>query len=341
MQLKLDFIWLFQCFGLSLQANFKQKEERKMSSEIRKCVIVGSGPSGYTAAIYASRAGLNPLVFEGSAPGGQITMTEQIDNFPGYPEGISGFGLMEDIKKQAIRFNAEIRNKVVAKVDFSKRPFVLETEDGEQVLAASVIISTGASARWLGLESERKFRGMGVSTCATCDGFFYRKKDVAVIGGGDTACSEALYLSTICNKVYLIVRRDVLRATKAVQDMLLSKENIEIVWKHKPLEILGDDSGVTGLRVVSSENGQTKDIDVMGVFVAIGNIPNTDVFKGQLELDNNGYIVTKGHSSYTNIEGVFASGDVQDPVYKQAIVAAGSGAQAAIDCERWLMENPL
>lgn len=312
-----------------------------MSTEINKCVIIGSGPAGYTAAIYASRAGLEPIVFEGNAPGGQITMTEQIDNFPGYPEGISGFGLMEDIKKQALRFGAEVRNKVIKRVDFSKRPFVLETEDGEEVLAKSVIISTGASARWLGLESERKFRGMGVSTCATCDGFFYRKKDVAVIGGGDTACSEALYLSGLCNKVYLIVRRDVLRATKAVQEQIFSRENIEIVWKHKPLEILGDDSGVTGIRVISSEGEATKDINVMGVFVAIGNIPNTDVFKGQLELNENGYIVTKGHSSYTSVDGVFAAGDVQDPTYKQAIVAAGSGAKAAIDCERWLMENPL
>ncbi len=312
-----------------------------MSTKINKCVIIGSGPAGYTSAIYASRAGLEPIVFEGNAPGGQITMTEQIDNFPGYPEGISGFGLMEDIKKQALRFGAEVRNKVIKKVDFSKRPFVLETEDGEEVIAKSVIISTGASARWLGLESERKFRGMGVSTCATCDGFFYRKKDVAVIGGGDTACSEALYLSGLCNKVYLIVRRDVLRATKAVQEQIFSRENIEIVWKHKPLEILGDDSGVTGIRVISSEGEATKDIDVMGVFVAIGNIPNTDVFKGQLELNENGYIKTKGHSSYTSVDGVFAAGDVQDPTYKQAIVAAGSGAKAAIDCERWLMENPL
>lgn len=312
-----------------------------MSTEINKCVIIGSGPAGYTAAIYASRAGLEPIVFEGNAPGGQITMTEQIDNFPGYPEGISGFGLMEDIKKQALRFGAEVRNKVIKKVDFSKRPFVLETEDGEEVIAKSVIISTGASARWLGLKSERKFRGMGVSTCATCDGFFYRKKDVAVVGGGDTACSEALYLSGLCNKVYLIVRRDVLRATKAVQEQIFSRENIEIVWKHKPLEILGDDSGVTGIRVISSEGEVTRDIDVMGVFVAIGNIPNTDVFKGQLELNENGYIKTKGHSSYTSVEGVFAAGDVQDPTYKQAIVAAGSGAKAAIDCERWLMENPL
>ncbi|MCQ2326303.1 MAG: thioredoxin-disulfide reductase [Bacteroidales bacterium] len=312
-----------------------------MSEERIKCAIIGSGPGGYTAAIYASRAGLNPIVFTGSAPGGQITMTDQIDNFPGYPEGTSGAGLMEDIKKQAERFNTEIRNISITKVDFSKRPFTLTTENNDTILAESVIVSTGASARWLGLESERKFRGMGVSTCATCDGFFYKKQDVAVVGGGDTACSEALYLSTLCKKVYLIVRRDVLRASKAVQDMLLAKENIEVLWQQKPIEILGDEDGVTGLRIKGSEDGVEKDIDVMGVFVAIGNIPNTEIFKGQLELDEAGYIITKGASSYTNIEGVFAAGDVQDPRYKQAITAAGSGAKAAIDCEHWLMEHPL
>lgn len=312
-----------------------------MSEERIKCAIIGSGPGGYTAAIYASRAGLNPIVFTGSAPGGQITMTDQIDNFPGYPEGTSGAGLMEDIKKQAERFNTEIRNISITKVDFSKRPFTLTTENNDTILAESVIVSTGASARWLGLDSEKKFRGMGVSTCATCDGFFYKKQDVAVVGGGDTACSEALYLSTLCKKVYLIVRRDVLRASKAVQDMLLAKENIEVLWQQKPIEILGDEDGVTGLRIKGSEDGIEKDIDVMGVFVAIGNIPNTEIFKGQLELDEAGYIITKGASSYTNIEGVFAAGDVQDPRYKQAITAAGSGAKAAIDCEHWLMEHPL
>jgi len=312
-----------------------------MNTDIKKCVIIGSGPAGYTAAIYTSRAGLKPVMFEGNAPGGQITMTDQIDNFPGYFEGTSGLGLMEDIKKQALRFNLEIQNKVIRQVDFSKRPFTLILENDEKVLTQSVIISTGASARWLGLESESKFRGMGVSTCATCDGFFYRKKDVAVIGGGDTACTEALYLSTICNKVYLVVRRDVLRASKVVQDMLLYKENVEILWQHKPTEILGDDSGVTGLRVTDSVSNSVKDISVMGVFVAIGNIPNTEVFKGQLELDSNGYIITRGNSSYTSVAGVFAAGDVQDPIYKQAIVAAGAGAKAAIDCERWLMEHPL
>ena len=312
-----------------------------MNTEKVRCAIIGSGPGGYTAAIYASRAGLNPIVFTGSAPGGQITMTDKIDNFPGYPEGISGFGLMEDIKKQAERFNAEVRSESIVKVDFSQRPFTLYTENDNVILAESVIVSTGASARWLGLESENKFRGMGVSTCATCDGFFYRKKDVAVIGGGDTACSEALYLSSLCSKVYLVVRRDVLRASKVVQDTLMKKDNIEILWQQKPLEILGDESGVTGLRLVSSVDEKQTDINVLGVFVAIGNIPNTEIFKGQLDLDESGYIITKGNTSYTNIAGVFAAGDVQDSRYKQAITAAGSGAKAAIDCERWLIENPL
>lgn len=307
-----------------------------------KCAIIGSGPAGYTAAIYASRAALNPVVFEGAAPGGQITMTEQIDNFPGYPKGISGFGLMQDIRKQAERFNADIRSKVISKVDLSKRPFYLQDEDGNEYMAQSIIISTGATARWLGLESETKFRGQGVSTCATCDGFFYRKKDVAVVGGGDTACAEALYLAGICNKVYMIVRRDVLRATAIVQKMVKEKENIEILWQQKPLEVLGDDSGVTGVRLISTkDNTTTTDIDVMGLFVAVGNEPKTELFKGQLELDDEGYIITKPHCSYTSVEGVFACGDVQDKRYRQAIVAAGTGAAAAIDCERWLLENPL
>ena len=312
-----------------------------MGAERIKCAIIGSGPAGYTAAIYASRAGINPIVFEGSQPGGQITMTEQIDNFPGYPEGISGNGLMQDIRKQAERFGTVIKNKVISKVDFTNRPFKLEDEDGTAYEAEAVIISTGAVARWLGLESERKFRGLGVSTCATCDGFFYRKKDVAVVGGGDTACAEALYLSTICNKVYMIVRRDQLRATAIVQDMIKSKENIEILWQTKPAEVLGDDSGVTGVRLESTKDGSMTDISVMGLFVAIGNEPKTDIFKGQIELDANGYIVTKPYTSYTSVDGVFACGDVRDNRYRQAIVAAGTGAMAAIDCERSLTENPL
>ena len=306
-----------------------------------KCAIIGSGPAGYTAAIYASRSGISPIVFEGVTPGGQITMTEQIDNFPGYPDGISGVGLMQDVRKQAEKFGADIRSKVINRVDFSNRPFILEDEDGDTYEAESVIISTGATARWLGLESEAKFRGQGISTCATCDGFFYRKKDVAIVGGGDTACAEALYLSTICNKIYMIVRRDQLRATAIVRDMLQSKENIEILWQNKPVEILGDESGVTGVRIESTIDGTIRDISVMGLFVAIGNEPKTDIFKGQIELSQTGYIITQPHTSHTSVPGVFACGDVQDSRYRQAIVAAGTGAMAAIDCERWLLEHPL
>ncbi|MBP3253824.1 MAG: thioredoxin-disulfide reductase [Bacteroidales bacterium] len=312
-----------------------------MTTENIKCAIIGSGPAGYTAAIYALRADIKPVMFEGSAPGGQITMTEQIDNFPGYPQGTSGFGLMEDMRKQAERFGADIRSKVISKVDLKQRPFVLEDEDGNQYSAQSIIISTGARAKWLGLESESKFRGQGVSTCTTCDGFFYRKKDVAVVGGGDTACAEALYLAGICNKVYMVVRRNQLRATAILARMVQEKPNIEILWQNKPKEVLGDESGVTGLRIESSVNGEQSDISVTGLFVAIGNEPATELFKSQLELDESGYIITKGQTSYTSVEGVFACGDVQDNRYRQAVVAAGSGAKAAIDCERWLLEHPL
>lgn len=319
----------------------KIRDFKIMAIQKIKCAIIGSGPAGYTAAIYASRSGISPIVFEGVTPGGQITMTEQIDNFPGYPDGISGVDLMQDVRKQAERFGADIRSKVINRVDFSNRPFILEDEDGDTYEAESVIISTGATARWLGLESEAKFRGQGISTCATCDGFFYRKKDVAIVGGGDTACAEALYLSTICNKIYMIVRRDQLRATAIVRDMLQSKENIEILWQNKPVEILGDESGVTGVRIESTIDGTIRDISVMGLFVAIGNEPKTDIFKGQIELSQTGYIITQPHTSHTSVPGVFACGDVQDSRYRQAIVAAGTGAMAAIDCERWLLEHPL
>jgi thioredoxin reductase (NADPH) len=268
-------------------------------------------------------------------------MTTSIDNFPGYPEGVSGFDLMADLKKQAERFNTEIRNNEITKVDFSHRPFTLNTDNGDEIKADSVIISTGASARWLGLESEEKFKGQGVSACATCDGFFYKKQDVAVVGGGDTACGEAMYLSNICNKVYLIVRRDELRASVAVKEMVMKNAKIEILWKNKPVEVLGDENGVNGVRIESTLNGERKDIKVTGLFVAIGHTPNTDIFKGQLELNEEGYIITNGATSYTSVEGVFAAGDVQDIRYRQAITAAGSGCKAAIDCERYLIENPL
>lgn len=309
--------------------------------ERMKCIIIGSGPAGYTAAVYASRAGLKPLVFEGMQAGGQLTMTTEIENFPGYPEGVQGNEMMEQFKAQAVRFGTQVRSESITKVDFSKRPFVLTTENGEILETESLIIATGASAGWLGLESENKFMGQGVSACATCDGFFYRNQTVAVVGGGDTACEEASYLSTICKKVYLIVRRDVLRASKAMQERVLKNEKIEVKWNSKPNEILGDESGVTGLRLEDSVSGKKYDIELTGVFIAIGHKPNTDLVKGVIELDDHGYIKTEGKTSKTNIPGVFAAGDVMDPIYRQAIVAAGSGARAAMDCERFLNENPI
>lgn len=300
-----------------------------------KCLIIGSGPAGYTAAIYASRANFSPVLYQGLQPGGQLTTTTEIDNFPGYPQGVTGPVLMEDLKIQAERFGAEIRTGIVTKVDFSKRPFKVTLDDNKEVMAESVIISTGATAKYLGLESEEKFKGMGVSACATCDGFFYRKKDVAVVGGGDTACEEATYLATLCKQVYLIVRKDHLRASKAMQDRVFRTENIEVIFEHNTKEILGDEDGVTGVLLVGN-NGTERTIEVDGFFLAVGHTPNTTVFKDFVKLDEEGYIITDGASSRTNIDGVFAAGDVQDHVYRQGVVAAGSGAAAAIDCERFL-----
>lgn len=302
-----------------------------------KCLIIGSGPAGYTAAIYASRANLSPVLYQGIEPGGQLTTTTEIENFPGYPEGITGQAMMEDLKKQAIKFGTDSRFGIVTSADLSVRPFKLMIDETKMIEAETLIIATGATARYLGLESEYKFRGMGVSACATCDGFFYRKKDVAVVGGGDTACEEATYLASICKKVYLIVRKDFLRASKAMQDRVKSTENIEILFEHNTLEVLGDDNGVTGARLVSKD-GSERDIAIDGFFLAIGHTPNTNVFKGQLELDEQGYIVTVAGTSKTNIEGVFAAGDVKDPHYRQAITAAGSGCIAALDCERFLLQ---
>ena len=306
-----------------------------------KCLIIGSGPGGYTAAIYAARADLKPVVLEGMQAGGQLTITTEIENFPGYPEGVEGSEMMEQIKQQAQRFGTEVRPEVVVKADFSSRPFRIETDNGSKIEAESVIIATGASARWLGLESEQKFMGMGVSACATCDGFFYRNQEVAVVGGGDTACEEASYLANICTKVYLIVRRDELRASKAMQERVKANPKIKIVWNHKPNEVLGDDSGVTAFRLEHSQTGELKEIAVTGIFLAIGHKPNTDFLAGQIELNKEGYIITQDKSSKTNIEGVFAAGDVCDPTYRQAIVAAGSGCKAEMDCERFLLANQL
>lgn len=312
-----------------------------MDIERIKCLIIGSGPAGYTAAIYASRANLSPVVYEGMQPGGQLTTTTEIDNFPGYPTGVSGNELMDDLRKQAERFGTQVRYGAVTKVDFSRRPFVIEIDGEKNLLADTVIISTGATAKYLGLESEEKFKGAGVSACATCDGFFYRKKDVAVVGGGDTACEEATYLAGLCNKVYLIVRRDVLRASKAMQERVMQTDNIEILWNTSTKEILGDEYGVTGAALINNKTGVESIIKIHGFFLAIGHHPNSEVFKPYVNTDEQGYIITEGKSQKTSVPGVFAAGDVQDPVYRQAIAAAGSGCRAAIDAEKFLQENPV
>lgn len=310
-----------------------------MESEKIRCLIIGSGPAGYTAAIYAARANLNPVVYEGMQPGGQLTTTTEIDNFPGYPTGVSGNDLMEDLKKQAERFGTTVRYGTVTKVDFGIRPFRLIVDGEKEILADTVIIATGASAKYLGLPSEEKFRGAGVSACATCDGFFYRKKDVAVVGGGDTACEEATYLAGLCNKVYLIVRRDVLRASKAMQQRVMNTSNIEILWNTNTREILGDEYGVTGAALVNNRSGEEFEIKIHGFFLAIGHHPNSEVFSEFVDTDEQGYIITSGKSQMTSVKGVFAAGDVQDPVYRQAIAAAGSGCRAAMDAEKFLQEN--
>ena len=310
-----------------------------MESEKIRCLIIGSGPAVYTAAIYAARANLNPVVYEGMQPGGQLTTTTEIDNFPGYPTGVSGNDLMEDLKKQAERFGTTVRYGTVTKVDFGIRPFRLIVDGEKEILADTVIIATGASAKYLGLPSEEKFRGAGVSACATCDGFFYRKKDVAVVGGGDTACEEATYLAGLCNKVYLIVRRDVLRASKAMQQRVMNTSNIEILWNTNTREILGDEYGVTGAALVNNRSGEEFEIKIHGFFLAIGHHPNSEVFSEFVDTDEQGYIITSGKSQMTSVKGVFAAGDVQDPVYRQAIAAAGSGCRAAMDAEKFLQEN--
>ena len=301
-----------------------------------RVLIIGSGPAGFTAAIYASRANLSPVLYEGIEPGGQLTTTTEIENFPGYPQGITGTAMMEDLRKQALRFGADVRRGIITNIDLSERPFKVTVDHEHQIEADAVIVATGASAKYLGLESEAKYRGMGVSACATCDGFFYRKQDVAVVGGGDTACEEATYLASICKKVYLIVRKDYLRASKAMQERVFNTPNIEVLFEHNTMEVLGDEDGVTGVRVVSN-SGQERVLDIMGFFLAIGHHPNVEVFKGQLELDEQGYIKVQPGTSKTSVEGVFAAGDVKDPHYRQAITAAGSGCIAALDCERWLL----
>ena len=301
-----------------------------------RCLIIGSGPAGYTAAIYAARADLKPLMIQGLQPGGQLTITTDVENYPGYPKGIMGPEMMEDFKKQAERFGTDIRFGYVSSVDFkSGPPHKVIVDDVYTIMADTVIISTGASAKWLGLESEQRLNGFGVSACAVCDGFFFRGQDVAIVGGGDTACEEASYLAKLCKKVYMLVRKDALRASKAMQHRVENTPNIEIFYDTETLEILGDKT-TNGVRTLNAKTKEEKTLPVTGFFVAIGHQPNTEIFKGQVDMDEAGYIKTIPGTSRTNVEGVFAAGDVQDHVYRQAVTAAGSGCMAAMDAERYL-----
>ncbi len=303
-----------------------------------KCLILGSGPAGYTAAIYAARADLRPVMYQGLQPGGQLTITTDVENYPGYPEGVKGPDMMVDFQKQAERFGTDVRFGLATSVDLSRRPFKIVVDEKKTLLAETLIVATGASARWLGLESEEKFNGFGVSACATCDGFFYRGQTVAVVGGGDTACEEASYLSKLCKKVYLIHRRDELRASKAMQHRVMKAKNIEIIWDHVPKEIVGDKT-VNGVMIENVKTGKVTRLDVEGFFVAIGHNPNSDIFRGQLDMDDNAYLITEPGSTRTSVPGVFAAGDVQDHVYRQAVTAAGTGCMAAIEAERFLADQ--
>ncbi len=308
-----------------------------MSTEIEKVkvVIIGSGPAGYTAAIYTGRADLKPVVYQGMQPGGQLTTTTEVENFPGYPDGVDGNQMMEDLKRQAERFGADVRWGVITSVDFSSRPFKVVADEEHTLLADAVIIATGATAKWMGLDSEQKLRGYGVSACATCDGFFYKGQDVAIVGGGDSALEEATYLAKLCRKVYLIHRRKEFRASKAMQHKAFNTSNIEMMLGYVPTEVTGD-NGVDGIVLKNIETSERVQLDVNGVFVAIGHTPNSEIFKGQVEMDETGYIITKPGSMQTSVEGVFAAGDIQDHVYRQATTAAGTGCMAAIEAERYL-----
>ncbi len=321
-----------------------KKEEKEITDvEKAKVLIIGSGPAGYTAAIYAARANLSPVMYEGMQPGGQLTTTTEVENFPGYPSGVTGPEMMEDLKKQAERFGTSVRWGMATKADLSQRPFKVTIDDKKVIEAEAVIIATGATAKYLGLEDESKYAGGGVSACATCDGFFYRGKDVAVVGGGDTAAEEAMYLAGLVNKVYLIVRRDELRASKVMQDRVFETKNIEILWEHQTKGLLGD--GVVEGAVLVKKQGTPEEeevkIKIDGFFLAIGHTPNSGIFKDYLKTNEVGYIQTTPGTTKTNVPGVFACGDVQDHVYRQAVTAAGTGCMAAIDAERWLAENPL
>lgn len=327
-----------------LDINEKEKGNTAEPTEVErvKCLIIGSGPAGYTAAVYAARANLNPVMYEGLQPGGQLTTTTEVENYPGYPEGVTGPVMMEDFKKQAERFGTDVRWGMATKADFSGDIHKVWIDDKKVIEAESVIIATGATAKYLGLEDEKKYAGGGVSACATCDGFFYRGKDVAVVGGGDTAAEEAMYLAGLCNKVYLIVRRDVLRASRVMADRVKNTKNIEILWKHQTKGLFGDNGVVEGATLLKNKGEAGEEevkIKIDGFFLAIGHKPNSDIFKDFLETDAVGYIKTIPGTSKTTIPGVFACGDVQDSIYRQAVTAAGSGCMAAIDAERYLSEK--
>lgn len=305
-----------------------------------KCLIIGSGPAGYTAAIYASRAGLEPVLFTGKEPGGQLTITTDVENYPGYPDGITGPEMMEEFRKQAERFGTEVRYELITKVDFTGDVHTVWTEAGEEINAHTIVIATGASAKWLGLESEQRLNNKGVSACAVCDGFFFRGTEVAVVGGGDTAAEEATYLSKLCPKVHMLVRRDELRASKIMQERVFNTPNIEVHWNTETVEVLGTEE-VEGVQVINNKTKETSTIPVKGFFVAIGHKPNTDIFNGWIDMDKTGYIRTVPGTSRTNVAGVFASGDAQDNVYRQAVTAAGTGCMAALDAERYLVEHGI
>lgn len=308
--------------------------ENKITEKVH-CLIIGSGPAGYTAAIYAARANIKPVLYQGIQPGGQLTITTEVENYPGYADGVQGPEMMVHFEKQAHRMGADIRYGIATKVDFSKQPFKVEIDEEKWIEADAVIIATGASAKWLGLESEQRLNGFGVSACAVCDGFFFRGKEVAIVGAGDTAAEEALYLSKLCSTVHMIVRRDEMRASKVMQDRVLQAANIKVYWNSSTDEILGEKS-VEAVRIKNNLSGEVQTIPVKGFFVAIGHQPNSEIFKGWLDMDEAGYIKTIPGTSRTNIEGVFASGDVQDKIYRQAVTAAGSGCMAALDAERYL-----
>jgi thioredoxin reductase (NADPH) len=312
------------------------KKQKSVINEPLQCLIIGSGPAGYTAAIYAARANLKPVLYTGIEPGGQLMITTDVENYPGFPNGITGPEMMEEFRKQAERFETDVRYEVISKVDFTGPVHKVWTESGEEIRAHSVIISTGASAKWLGLESEQRLANKGVSACAVCDGFFFKGLVVAVVGGGDTAAEESTYLAKLCPKVHLLIRRDEMRASKIMQERVFKSPNIVVHWNTEAEEILGDDA-VTGVRIANNKTGEKTVLDISAFFVAIGHKPNTDIFRGWLDMDENGYLLVKPGTTKTNIAGVFASGDAQDHVYRQAVTAAGTGCMAALDAERYLV----